>query len=156
MNRNPDEYSNIEQELVAMFERLVAEIPRDVAILKGNHTPDGHGTIVTLEPRIPAAASVHTHAENGFSLVDFSFGDYGPTWELPIEGRNSDANKVQVLKEVEEMTRAVMAGNCRHKRGLLSITGSLQAGDHPYKITDLLVFRPRPPRHGTRKYEPYN
>lgn len=109
----------------------------------------------SLRPQNAASAAVVAHAENGLSLVDFSFGEYGPAWELPIEGDNPEANKKELLQEVREMCQAVISGNCKHKRGFLSISGSIQVGERPYRITDLLVLRAVPPLRGTRNYEPY-
>jgi hypothetical protein len=60
-----------------------------------------------------------------------------------------------VLKEIQEMCQAVIAGNCKHTRRFLSITASIQVGERSYRITDLLVFRPAPPLRGTKSYEPY-
>jgi hypothetical protein len=154
MARRGIEYTNIEEDLVALFERLQAEMPRGAASLAVQHLPP-NGVVVKLSPRNPASASVWAHAENGRALVDFGFGAYGPTWELPIEGDNPAANKDELMREVEEMCRAVMAGSCQHKRRFLSVTGSVQVRDRPYKITDLLQFRPKPPLHGTRVYQPY-
>ena len=110
---------------------------------------------MVLKPQNPAACTLSVHGEDGLEAVDFSLGDYGPTWELPIEGDNPRANKHEVLQEVREMCQAVIAGNCKHKRGFLSITGSIHIGERRYRITDLLVFRPVPPLHGTKNYEPY-
>jgi hypothetical protein len=150
------EYASIEAELVTLFERLVAELPPNAASLEVKRVGrNKEGVLVTLRPQNPDAASMWAHAENCLHLVDFGFGDWEPTWELPIEGYNRKADKREVLKEVEELCKAVMAGNCKHTRGLFSVTGSIQAGGRPYKITEMLVFRRKPPFHGTRIYEPY-
>lgn len=139
-----------------MLKHLLAELPPNVASLEVKRaTPKGEGVIAVLIPQNPAAASVVAHAENGLGLVDFSFGEYGPTWELPMEGYNPKANKKELLQELEEMCRAVIAGNCEHKRGLFSIRANIQVGNRPYRVTDMLVFHPVPPLHGARKYEPY-
>jgi len=152
----PDEYADIENELIALLKDVLASLPPNVASLEIKRAkPNGPGLIAVLRPQNSSAASVVAHAENGFPLVDFSFGDYGPTWELPAEGYNPKANKKELFRELEEMCRAVIAGNCEHKRGLLSIRGRIQVGDRRYKVTDLLVFHPVPPLRGTRKYEPY-
>jgi hypothetical protein len=156
MSRRSDEYANIEEELVELLKRLLAELPPNVASLEVKRAgPNGEGVVVVLKPQNPASAVVVAHAENGLGVIDFSFGEYGPTWELPIEGNNPEANKKEVLQEIREMCWAVIVGNCKHKRGFLSISGSIRVGERPYRITDLLVLRAVPPLRGTRKYEPY-
>ena len=52
----------------------------------------------------------------GLTYVDFSFRERGGTWELPLEGRYKNADNPQLLAEVEEMCRAVIAGNCNKSR----------------------------------------
>src|ERR1700737_3728612 len=130
-----NERANIEDELVAVFKDLLAELPPDTASLKVRRTSDGDGIIVLLTPRNPAAASITSHTEKGLDLVDFSFGDYEPTWELPLEGSNPKANKKELLQEVEQMCRAVIAGNCHHRRGLFSVSGIIELGGRPSKVT---------------------
>ncbi len=154
MPRSESEYADVEEELVRLFKQLQAELPPEAASLSIKRTKR-NGVIVTLNSKNPAAASISAHAENGLALVDFSFGDYGPTWELPIEGQNPRACKQEVLQEVQEMSKAVMAGNCEHKRGFLSVTGIVQVLGHSYKITNMLEFHPKPRLHGTRTYESY-
>ncbi len=156
MTKNITEYGNIENELVQLFDRLQAELPPDVASLEVTHLkPGGPGIFVKLKPQNPDAASVWAHAENFLPLIDFGFGDWGTTRELPIEGDNPGAGKSELLEEVYVLSKAVMAGNCRHKRGFLSISGSVQVGDRTYTVTDWLVFWPSPPLHGIRTYKPY-
>jgi len=151
-----NEYVNLEKELVALFERLIAELPPNVATLDVRRGTQKHdGVVAVLTPTNRAAARVVAHTVNAFGLVDFSFGEYSPTWELPFEGHNSKANEKELLHEVEEMCRAVIAGHCEHKRGLLSIRGSIQVHNRPYRVTNLPVFRAVPRLRGTRKYEPY-
>ncbi len=135
MSRSSDEYSNIEEELVELLNRLLAELPPNVASLEVKRArSNGEGVVVVLKPQNQASAAVVAHAENGHGVVDFSFGEYGPTWELPIEGDNPEANKKELLQEIREMCRAVVAGNCKHKRGFLSITGSIQACGRAYRV----------------------
>ena len=142
------------EEVVALLRKLLAELPLNVASLEVRHIPDG--IVATLKPTNTAAASISLHAENRLELIDLSFGQYGPTWELPIEGYNPKANKQELLQEVEAICRAVMTGNCEHSRGLLSIRGTIQVGSRLYRLRDMLVFRVTPSFRGTRKYEPYS
>lgn len=156
MVADPFEYRDIEERVLDLFKRLLAQLPANTAELRTKRVgKQDEGILVTLRPHDPRSASMWAHAENGINLVDFGFGDWGPTWELPSEGDNPKADKAELLNEVEELCKAVMSGNCKHKRGFLSITGSIQVGSRAYRITDMLVFRPRPPLRGTRLYEPY-
>ena len=148
------EFANIEEELVALFARLNGELPPGVSSLNVNHT-SSMGVVLRLIPSNPKAAEVWVHAENGFGRVDIGFGDYSPTWELPIEGENPGANKQELLEELAAMCKAVIAGNCQHHRGFLSVSGSIQVDGRPYKVTHLPELRTKPPLHGTRKYDPY-
>src|SRR5215472_13654895 len=126
MSGNLEEYKRIEDELIALLQRLLAELPPNAASLEIRKVSDG--VVVLLKPTNPAAASVMVHAENGFGLIDFSFGEYEPTWELPYEGYNPKPSKNELLHEVEVMCKAVVAGCCEHTRGFLSIGGTIQAG----------------------------
>jgi hypothetical protein len=156
MSPKSEEYANIEDEVIDLIRRIAYELPPNTASLEIRHLePKSNGVLVVLKPQNPSACAVGVHAVNGREAVDLSLGDYGPTWELPVEGDNPRANKQEVLQEVREMCQAVIAGNCKHKRGLLSVTGSIEIGERRYRISDLLVFRPVPPLHGTRTYEPY-
>jgi hypothetical protein len=154
--QNSFQYRNIEEAIVELFERLLNQLPANTAALDTRRVGDrNEGILVTLRPHNPKSASIWAHAENGLGLVDFGFGEWGPTWELPVEGHNPRADRTELLQEVEQLCKAVMSGRCRHKRGFLTITGSIEVGNRPYRITDMLVFHPRPPLRGTRVYEPY-
>ena len=156
MARASLEYAHIEEGLVDLIRRLSSELPPNTASIEiKRHEQEGDGVSVVLKPQYPSSAVLSVHAVNGLEAVDFSFGDYGPTWELPIEGHYRQASKQEVLQEIREMCQAVIAGNCKHKRGFLSITGTIQVGERRYKIKDLLVFRSVPSLHGTKSYEPY-
>ncbi len=74
-------------------------------------------------------------------------------WELPMEGRNRKATPEQLLLEVEQMARAVMAGKCDETRGLFSLVSCIHVDDYTYTVTDLPML-PIPP-FGIRKYLPY-
>jgi len=154
MFRRSEEYANIEDEHVDLLRRRLAELPTDAASLQVKRArQNGEGVIATLKPRNATSAAIITHTENGLNLVDFRFGEYGPTWELPID--TEKANKSEVLSRLQEMCQAVIAGNCKHKRGFLSVTGIIQIGNKPHKVTDVLVFRASPRLSGKRQYEPY-
>jgi hypothetical protein len=151
------EFLSIEEDLVAQFQQLLAEMPPDAASLEVRRVGrNKEGIQVTLTPGNPGAAALWAHAEKGRHLVDFGFGDWSNTWELPIEGRNPKAGKEELLQEVRELCKAIIAGNCRYERGFLSRTASIQVEGRPrYRITDTPIFRTRPPLYGTRLYEPY-
>jgi hypothetical protein len=151
------EFLSIEEDLIALFQRLLGEMPPNAASLEVRRVGRSkEGIQVILTPRNPGAAALWAHAEKGLHLVDFGFGDWSNTWELPIEGRNPKARKEELLQEVRELCKAVIAGNCSYERGFLSRTASIQVEGRPrYRITDMPIFRTRPPLHGIRFYEPY-
>ncbi len=102
IRRTDSEFLNIEEDLVALFERLLAEMPPNVASLEVRRVGrNKEGLQATLTPRNPWAASLWVHAEKGVGLVDLGFGDWGNAWELPIEGRNRKAGKEELLQEAE-------------------------------------------------------
>ncbi len=131
------EYLSIEEDLVALFQHLLAELPSNAASLRVQRVGrSSEGIQVTLTPKSSGAASLWAHAEKGRDLVDFGFGDWTNSWELPIEGRNPKAGKDEVLQEIRDLCKAVMPGivninedscaalqACRSKAGHL--TGSL-------------------------------
>ncbi len=157
VRRTNTEFLSIEEDLVALFERLLAEMPPHVASLEVRRVGrNKEGLQATLTPRNPGAASLWVHAEKGVGLVDLGFGDWDNAWELPIEGRNPKAGKEELLQEVRELCKAVIAGNCRYERGFLSRTASIGVeGGPPYRVTDIPVFRTRPHLRRIRCYEPY-
>jgi hypothetical protein len=112
----------MEQKLRLMFERLLSELPPETAALRMRRTTKNDGAVFELIPSNDRAATIFVHAEDNFDLVDFSFGDSG-TWELPSEGRNPNTGADGTLLEVEDMCRAVMAGNCVCQQGWL-LSGS--------------------------------
>jgi hypothetical protein len=121
---------NLEDELVGLFERLLSEQAPNLAALDIQQSKRD-GVVVILTPTNPAAAKIVAHTANGLGIVDFSFGDYSPTWELPYECRNSKANKAELLQEIGEMSNAVLAGQCEHQRGLLSIRATIWTAHWP-------------------------
>ena len=156
MPKELEQYTHIEEELVVLLENLLAELPSDVASLEVMRAlSKSEGVVAKLKPRNPSAASIMLHAENGRGIVDFCFGGYEPTWELPYEGSNPRPSKKELLQEVEQMCRAVMAGRCHHARRLFGIRGTILVGDQPSTVTHFFVLRPTPALKGTRKYESY-
>jgi hypothetical protein len=105
---------------------------------------------VELTPTNAAAASISVHADDS-AVFTFSFG-LRSFWEFPFERRYRYDEK-SVIAEIEEMSRAVLAGHCEETRGLVSVTGRIHVCDYTYKTTTIPVFRL--PRFGTRRYAPY-
>jgi len=140
------------EEIKAVLRDLLAELPPDTARLNVYRVPNNDGTVVELIPSNTDAASIEVHVDDGADYVDLSFGERGGTWELPLEGRYKDADKSQLLGEVKEMCRAVIAGRCRKSRGAFWLTSKIDVGDYTYKLTDLPMFG-IPFR--TRHYAPY-
>lgn len=157
IRRTNNEFQSIEEDVIALFQHLLADLPPNAASLEVRRVGRSkEGIQVTLTPRNPGAAVLWVHAEKGLQLIDFGFGDWNNAWELPVEGTNPKAGKEELLQEVRELCKAVIAGNCKYERGFLSRTASIQVeGKRPYRVTDIPIFRTRPPLHGTRLYEPY-
>jgi hypothetical protein len=59
-----------------------------------------------------------------------------------------------VLAEIEEMARAVVAGNCEQERRRFSVVGRIKVEDYTCSVRDIPKFCKRP--FGTRNYEPYS
>jgi hypothetical protein len=142
--------NNLLGELEALFQRLVHELPPDTANLRVHDGPGGRGGGVELTPTNPAAARISVLADDS-AVYNFSFG-LRSYWEFPFERRYRYDEK-SVLAEIEEMSRAVLAGHCEETRGLVSISGRIHVGDYTYKTTTIPVFSL--PRFGTRRYAPY-
>jgi hypothetical protein len=138
-------------ELTALFERLISELPEGAATLNVYQAPPGSGaTVIELKPNNAAAASFGVHCDD-FDLFSFSFGVLS-TWEFPYERRYRKGEK-NILTEIEEMSRAVIAGNCEITRRWFCLTGRIYAEGYKYETTDLPMI-PRPP-FGTRRYAPF-
>jgi hypothetical protein len=140
------------EKIKAVFESLFTELPPGTARLNVYRVPKNDGTIIELIPTNSDAASIEVHVDDGADHVDFSFGERGGTWELPLESRYKNADNPQLLSEVEEMCRAVIAGNCNKSRGAFWLTSRLDVDGYTYKLTDLPMFRIP---FGTRQYAPY-
>ncbi len=66
------------EKLRVLFERLVAELPRDTARVNIYRVPKGDGTVIELllTNRDSASFAVHVDDE-GIGYLDFSFGRHG-------------------------------------------------------------------------------
>jgi hypothetical protein len=137
------------EQLRVLFDRLLAELPQGAAELNVYRVPRGDGTVIEIVPSNSESASFGVHVDDGAGYVDFSFGRIG-TWELPEEGRNRKAGADQLLLEVEQMSKAVIAGKCEETRNLFSITSRIHVDGYTYKVVDFFML-PVPP-FGTRKY----
>jgi hypothetical protein len=94
-----------------------------------------------VKPTNPASANFGVHADD-FELYSFGFGTRSQ-WEFPWERRYPKGEK-DVLSEIEEMARAVIAGNCEQRRGPFWLIGKIRVGDYTYKVTNLPML-PIPP-----------
>jgi hypothetical protein len=135
-------------ETTALFERLLAELPAGTAAVHVRQ--HSAGTSIQVEPTNPASANFGVHADD-FELYSFGFGTRSQ-WEFPWERRYRKGEK-DVLTEIEEMARAVIAGNCEQRRGPFWLIGKIRVGDYTYKVTNLPMF-PIPP-FWTRHYAPF-
>jgi hypothetical protein len=138
------------QAITALFERLVAELPPNTATLNLYQVPRGGGTFIELKPTNPAAADFGVHCD-GTEVFSFSFGVLSQ-WEFPYERRYRKDEK-DTITEIEEMSRAVVAGKCEVIRRWFSLTGRIYVEGYTYEVTDVPML-PRPP-FGTRSYAPY-
>ena len=140
------------EQFKTLFETLVSELPLGTAKVNVYRVPRGDGSVVEVLPSNQKSASFGVHVDDGVAYVDFSFGRIG-TWELPYEGRNHKARAEELILEVEQMSRAVIAGQCDETRGMFSLTSRIYVDGHTYKVVDLPMM-PIPP-FGTRRYAPY-
>jgi hypothetical protein len=135
-------------EITALFERLVAELPAGTAAVYARQV--SVGTVIDVKPTNPASANFGVHADD-FELYSFGLGPRSQ-WEFPWERRYRKGEK-DILTEIEEMARAVIAGNCEQRRGPFWLVGKIHVGDYTYRVTDLPMF-PIPP-FWTRRYAPF-
>ena len=112
--------------------------------------PGDQGKVVELRPANPACAGFGVHAEDRSEFVDFFFGL--ATWEFPYERRYRNGEK-DIVTEIEEMSRAVIAGDCEVRRRPFWATSCIHVGEYTYSVSDLPMF-PIPP-FGTWRYAPY-
>jgi hypothetical protein len=136
--------------LTELFERLAAELPPGTASLNVCDVQGGQGTVVELRPANPACADFSVHVDDRFDIVDFSFGR--ATWEFPYERRYRNGEK-DIITEIEEMSRAVIAGNCEVRRRTFWATSCIHVGEYTYSVSAVPMF-PIPP-FGTMRYALY-
>jgi hypothetical protein len=142
--------SNTLPELEALLQRLVQELPPDAASFRVYGVPRGGGTVFELTPTDSAAAPFSVYTD-GSELYTFSFGARS-YWEFPYERRYRYDEKSAIV-EIDEMSRAVIAGRCEETRRYVSITGRIYVENYTYKTVTIPVFSLR--RFGTRRYAPY-
>jgi len=138
------------QEITALFERLKGELPPDTATLRVYQVPRGGGSIVELKPTNPAAADFGVHCDIT-DIFSFGFGVLSQ-WEFPHE-RRYRKNEKDAVAEIEEMSRAVIAGKCEQIRHWFSLTARIYVDGYTYEVSDMPMI-PRPP-FGTRRFAPY-
>jgi hypothetical protein len=136
--------------LTELFERLTAELPPGTASVSICSVQGGQGTVVELRPTNPASAFISVHVEHGLDIVDLTFGL--ATWEFPYERRYRNGEK-DIITEIEEMSRAIIAGNCEVRRRPFWATSRIRVGEYTYGVSDLPIFSFPPFR--TQRYAPY-
>jgi hypothetical protein len=132
-----------------LFERLAAELPAGSATVNVIVVENRNAAILELRPANAKSASVSVHTD-GSDLLDFSFGF--ATWEFPYERRYRLKEK-DLLAEIEEMSRAVIAGRCEVARRLFWTTSRIHVAEYTYSVTDVLTFSL--PLLGTQRFTPY-
>ena len=140
------------QRIKAMIEKLLAELPPGTAVLRERRTKRDDGTLFELIPSSQHAAAILVRVEDRLDLVDVSFGESG-TWELPVEGRNRNAEVDGILSEVEDMCKAVMAGNCEYRQNRFSSVSRIFVDGFAYQVRNILQLSMRT---RTTRYVPYH
>lgn len=135
-------------EITALFDRLVAEFPAGTAAVHVRQV--SAGTLIDVKPTNPGSASFGVHADD-FEVYSFGLGP-GSQWEFPWERRYREGEK-DILTEIEEMARAVMAGNCEQRRAPFWLIGKIHVGEYTYKMTNVPML-PIPP-FWRRHYAPF-
>jgi hypothetical protein len=141
-------------EVAELFERLLRELPAGAGTLNVRPVCRSSSPLWRdrrrVEPYQPRGCPFWVHGDDA-EVYSFSFG-VRSQWEFPHERRYRKGEK-DILTEIEEMSRAVIAGRCKERRGWFSLNGSISVGDYTYKITNLPML-PIPP-FWTRSYAPY-
>jgi hypothetical protein len=135
-------------EVTSLLERLVAELPAGTATVSAQSLRDV--SAIEVNPNNPASSNFRVLADETQVYV-FGFGPRS-NWEFPWERRYRRGEK-DVLTEIEEMSRAVIAGDCDLTRGPFWLTARIHVAEYTYKVTDLPMF-PIPP-FWKRHYAPY-
>jgi hypothetical protein len=137
--------------LVQLFEDILATLPTGVAALEARRTRDDRGTIVRLRPANAESAEFSAHVEDGYALVDVSFGR-GATFELPWDADlPNNATFDTTLETVLAMCRAVIAGRCEDRLGFLGIRSTICVDEkRVFRMTDFFHpnLHPRVVRYG--------
>jgi hypothetical protein len=137
-------------ELTALFQRLVDELPPGAARVEVSRATEHRPTVISLHPANPGAAEFFVVLAGLDDVDSVGFGIH--QWEFPYE-RRYRKNEKDILTEIEEMSRAVIAGDCEQERRRFSIVGRILVEDYTYSVGDMPKFC-KPP-FGTRKYAPY-
>ena len=139
----------IAADVKSLLERLVAELPAGTASVHAHLLPRDVVNAIEVKPNNPASSDFRVLADEKQVYV-FGFGPVS-NWEFPWERRYRKGEK-DVLTEIEDMSRAIIAGNCELRRGLFWLTAQIHVGDYTYKVTDLPMFGIP---FSKRNYEPY-
>ena len=141
-------------EITALFERLVAELPAGTAIVHVRHVT--LGTVIEVKPTNPACANFDVLTDD---FEPYSFGIGRSRWSLRWERRGFRwepryrKGEKDILTEIEEMARAVIAGNCEQRRGPFWLIGKIHVGGYTYKMMDLAILPISP--FWTHHYAPF-
>jgi hypothetical protein len=120
----------MQTEVAALFQKLLDELPPGVATIDISPADRKRPMVISLKPATSSAAEIWAVCDDfGVYSVGFGLEVY---WEFPYERRYRKGEK-NVITEIEEMARAVIAGTCEEERGWFSITGRIRIGDYTYK-----------------------
>jgi hypothetical protein len=149
-----EEWNNFHNAVRGVIEEMVSELPSGTANLVVKNIGNDE-VLITVEPANPEAAKISVHLDRA-SLIDFHFGEFGGTWELPDEGISKQKSKESLLQGVKQFTQAVIQGKCEERIGLISTSGILWIDEQPHHVTNFLDFHPlRFWSKRRRHYQPY-
>ncbi|MGH9587139.1 MAG: hypothetical protein ACRD3F_09330 [Acidobacteriaceae bacterium] len=136
--------------MTSLFQRLINELPPGTATIEFAPATERRPAAISLRPANSASAEFWVvWDDREVHGVGFGFHE----WEFPYERRYRNSEK-DVLTEIEEMARAVVAGNCEQERRRFSMIGRIEVGEYTYAVKDVPKFL-RPP-FGTRRHAPYS
>lgn len=135
--------------VTALFKRLVAELPAGTASVHLRQST--LGAVIEVKPTNPACADFWVLA-NDFELYMFGIGE--SRWGFRWGRRRYRKGEKDVLTEIEEMARAVIAGNCEQRGGPFWLIRKIHVGDYTYTVMHFDKFANFSP-FWARRYAPF-
>lgn len=145
-----------EAQVLHLFEGIVKALPADCVTL--TRSEGKYFTDIVLQPanRESAEFGVLIDEPNLYAVFfgrSKFFTQFECPWEIKL-GRSDGLDRE--LSTLEKMCLAVIAGRCEHRRGHLSVRGTIYAAQKDiYRVTDLPKF-PFKRRVELIRYAPYH